>query len=123
MQRIEEDNLTLAAGLLQRSIDIDKKYVDAYLSLAGIYGQLKNYKSCVEFYEKAFAIDTDYTIEFKLPYSINLAGMGEFQKALDAINEFLIKKPPKNSTSLKAAEYRKRCYTFAVEYAKNHPGQ
>ena len=121
MQRIEEDNLPLAAGLLKQSIDIDKKYVDAYLSLAGIYGQLKNYKSCIEYYEKAFAMDTDYTIEFKLPYSINLAGMGEFQKALDAINEFLIKKPPKNSTSLKAAEYRKRCFTFGVEYAKAHP--
>jgi outer membrane protein OmpA-like peptidoglycan-associated protein/tetratricopeptide (TPR) repeat protein len=121
MQRIEEDNLALAAGLLQKSIELDKNYVDAYLSLAGIYGQKKNYKNCIEYYEKAFVLDTNYTIEFKLPYSINLAAMGRFQNALDAINEFLAKKPPKNSTSLKAAEYRKRCFTFGVEYAKTHP--
>jgi outer membrane protein OmpA-like peptidoglycan-associated protein/tetratricopeptide (TPR) repeat protein len=121
MQRAEDGNFTLAAGLLQQCISIDKKYVDAYLSLAGVYGQIKNYHSSVEYYEKAFAQDSDYTIEYKLPYSINLAGMGEFQKALDAINEFFIKKSPKNSTSFKAAEYRKRCYEFAVDYAKKHP--
>ena len=32
-----------------------------------------------------------YTIEYKLPYSINLAGLGEFEKALNAINELLDK--------------------------------
>ena len=39
---------------------------------------------------------------------------------MNAINELLDKKPPKNSTSLKAAEYRKRCYEFAVDYAKKN---
>ena len=122
MERAQDGNLTHAAGLLLQCIEIDNKYTEAYLSLAGVYGQLKNYKSSIEYYEKAFAQDADYTMEFKLPYSINLAGLGEFEKALDAINEFLEKKPPKNSTSLKAAEYRKRCYEFAVDYAKKNTG-
>ena len=39
-------------------------------------------------------------INFLIPF--NLAGLGEFEKALNAINELLDKKPPKNSTSLKA---------------------
>ena len=78
-------------------------------------------KPASDYYEKAFALDLNYTIEYKLPYSINLAGAGEFQKALDAINELLDKKPPKNPTALKAAQYRQRCYEFAVNYAKNHP--
>ena len=120
MVQAQDDHLTQAAELLQQAIQIDNKYLEAYLSLAGVYGQQKNYKSSTEFYEKAFAQDPDYTIEYKLPYSINLAGQGEFQKALNAINELLDKKPPKNSTSLKAAEYRKRCYQFAVEYAKKN---
>lgn len=120
LERAQTGNLTHAAGLLVQSIEIDKKYVDAYLSLGGVYGQMKNYKSSTEYYEKAFSMDPDYTMDYKLPYSINLAGMGEFEKALDAINELLEKKPPKNSTSLKAAEYRKRCYEFAVDYAKKH---
>lgn len=120
MVQAQDGHLTQAAGLLQQAIQIDNKYLEAYLSLAGIYGQQKNYTSSTEFYEKAFAQDPDYTIEYKLPYSINLAGLGEFEKALNAINELLDKKPPKNSTSLKAAEYRKRCYQFAVEYAKKN---
>jgi len=120
MEQAQDGHLAQAAGLLQQAIQIDNKYLEAYLSLAGVYGQQKNYTSSIEFYEKAFAQDPDYTMEYKLPYSINLAGLGEFEKALNAINELLDKKPPKNSTSLKAAEYRKRCYQFAVDYAKKN---
>jgi outer membrane protein OmpA-like peptidoglycan-associated protein/tetratricopeptide (TPR) repeat protein len=118
MEQAQDGHLTKAAELLQQAIQIDNKYLEAWLSLAGVYGQQKDYKSSIEYYEKAFAQDADYTMEYKLPYSINLAGMGEFEKALNAINELLEKNPPKNSTSLKAAQYRKRCYEFAVEYAK-----
>lgn len=123
MERAQDGNLVHAAGLLLQCIEIDNKYTDAYLSLAGVYGQLKNYKSSTQYYEKAFAQDTGYTIEYKLPYSINLAGLGEFEKALNAINELLDKRPPKNSTSLKAAEYRKRSYEFAIDYAKKNEGK
>ena len=121
LQRIEEGNFSSGAALLQQCIQVDKKYVDAYLSLAGVYGEIKNYKSSVDYFEKAFVLDSDYTIEFKLPYSINLAGMGEFQKALNAINELLEKNPPKNSNTYKAAQYRKSCFEFAVDYLKKHP--
>jgi outer membrane protein OmpA-like peptidoglycan-associated protein/tetratricopeptide (TPR) repeat protein len=122
MERAQDGNLTLAAGLLLQCIQIDNKYLDAYLSVAGVYGQLKNYKSSVDYYEKAFVQDANYTIEYKLPYSIQLAGLGEFEKALNAINELLEKKPPKNDNSLKACQYRKRCYEFAVEY-EEHAGK
>lgn len=120
LERAQDGNLTLAAGLLLQAIQLDDRYVEAYLSLAGVYGQLKNYRTCVGYYEKAFALDPVYTLEYKLPYSINLAGLGEFEKALAAINELLEKKPPKNETSLKAAQYRKRSYEFAVEYARQN---
>ena len=120
MEQAQDGLLNNAAALLQQSIAIDNKYLEAYLSLAGVYGQQKNYQYSVEYYEKAFAQDTGFTIEYKLPYSITLAGLGEFEKALNAINELLDKKPPKNSTSLKAAEYRKRCFEFAVAYANKN---
>jgi outer membrane protein OmpA-like peptidoglycan-associated protein/tetratricopeptide (TPR) repeat protein len=123
MERAQDNNLTMAAGLLLKAIETDNKYVEAYLSLAGVYGELKSYKSSVEYYEKAFALDPDYTIEYKLSYSIQLAGLGEFEKALNAINELLEKKPPKNENSLKACQYRKRCYEFAVDYARKNAGK
>lgn len=120
MEKAQDGQLDDAAALLQKALQADESYLDAYLSLAGVYGQQKNYRSSTEFYEKAFEKDPGYTIEYKLPYSINLAGMGEFDKALQAINDLLEKNPPRNSTSLKAAQYRKRCYEFAVEYAKKN---
>ena len=123
MERAQDGNLVPAVGLLLQCIEIDNKYTDAYLSLAGVYGQLKNYKASVNWYEKAFQQDPEYTIEFKLPYSINLAGLGEFEKALEAIKDLLEKKPPKNSTTLKAAEFRKRSYEFAIENARKQEGK
>ncbi len=121
LDKASEGNLAIAANLFLQCIEIDNKYVDAYLSLAGVYGQEKNYQSSVDYFEKAFALDSDYTIEFKLSYSINLAGLGRFQDALNAINQLLDKKPPQNSTTFKAAQYRKRCYEFGVAYAKKNP--
>ncbi|MEO7982548.1 MAG: OmpA family protein [Bacteroidota bacterium] len=121
MERVDDGNLTIAAGNLQQAIDADKNYVDAYLALAGIYAKLKSYKSSAATYEKAIAIDPDYTLDYKLMYSIQLAGLGDFDNALNAINELLAKKPPKNPTSLASAQTRKRSYEFAVDYAKNNP--
>ena len=122
MERAQDGNLTLAAGLLLKAIETDNKYLEAYLFAANLYGQLKNYKTSVEYFEKAFVIDPDYSIEYKFPYSIQLAGLGEFEKALSAVNELLDKKPPKNENALKAYQYRKRCYEFGVDYAKKNAG-
>ncbi len=121
MERVDEGNLANAAGLLLQAIETDKNYVDAYLSLGNIYGKLKNYRTAVQYFEKAFVIDSAYTLDYKMAYSTQLAGMGEFDKALAAINELLTKKPPKNPTSLENAERRKRSYQFAVDFAKNNP--
>jgi outer membrane protein OmpA-like peptidoglycan-associated protein/tetratricopeptide (TPR) repeat protein len=121
INRIELGSLTAAAGLLQQAIDVDKNYVQAYLALAGIYAELKNYKTSAEHYEKAFAIDTQYTIDYKLAYSIQLAGQGEFQKALVALNELMSKRPPKNQRSLESAQKKLKSYQFAVDYAKTNP--
>ncbi len=120
MERIEDGNITSAAGLLQQAIEADKNYVDAYLALGSIYGKLKSYKSSVGNYEKAFTIDSSYTLDYKIAYSIQLAGLGEFERALNSVNELLTKKPPKNPTSLASAQKRKRNYEFAIEYAKNN---
>ena len=122
-ERAQDGNLTLAAGLLLKAIETDNRYLQAYLSVASVYGQLKNYTTSIEYYEKAFAIDPDYSIEYKPSYAASLAGMGEFEKALNAINELLEKKPPKNERALKNYQQRKRCYEFAVAYAKKNAGK
>lgn len=112
-------NIQNAIPTLNKAITYDAKYVDAYLSLGGVYGELKDYNNSVLNYEKAFTIDSLYSKFYLLPYSINLAGTGKFSAALNAINNFL-SIPNLNEKSKKSAIYRKGCYKFAVEYAATH---
>ena len=116
LQKANDGNFKESINFLNQSIIADPKYVDAYLSLGGIYGEIKNYKSSTDNYEKAFALDSNYTNGYKLPYSINLAGQGRFEEALATINS-LLSKEKLSSTSRKAGEYRKKTYQFAVDYA------
>ena len=109
-----------AIQLLEQCIKQDGKYVDAYLSIAGVYGQLKDYETSVSYYEQAFALDSVYTQDFKLSYSINLAGLGQFQKAQTVIH-VLLSHTDLDPRTRKAAEYRKRCFDFAVDYAAKKP--
>jgi len=113
-----DDNFKGGIELLKQAVNVDKNYAEAYLSMAGMYGELKKYQDAIDNYEKAKAIDSNFFKDYNLPYSINLAGKGQFDKALAAVNEFLTI-PNLNENSTKAGEYRKKCYSFAIEYAKN----
>lgn len=120
-ERAADGNYANALGLLQLAVKTDPGFVDAYLAMGNLYGKMKNYRTSIENYEKAFAIDSNYTLPERLPYSVNLAGIGEFEKALAAVNELLEKKKPNNPLTLENLGKRKRSYEFAVEYAKNNP--
>ncbi|GAC1450687.1 MAG: hypothetical protein NVSMB7_13080 [Chitinophagaceae bacterium] len=121
LQLATDGNFKEGIRLLQRAVHIDNNFLDAYLSIAGMYGELKNYDSAIINYEKGHAIDSLYFKDYNLPYSINLAGKGLFEKALDAVNEFNAI-ANLNETSRKAGDYRKRCYQFAIDYKKNTAG-
>lgn len=108
-----------AVPVLSAAIKEDSNFVDAYLSLAGAMGQLKNYDQSVRLYEKARSKDSVYFQLYLLPYSINLAGQGRFQEALDAVNQFLTY-PKLNERSIKSGLYRKHSYEFALQYAASH---
>lgn len=113
-------NYTAALNYLEQALALDSKFVDVYLSRAGIYAELKNYTASVADFEKGLAMDSAYSKTYLLPYSISLAGVGKFKQALDAVNEFLAN-PTLNPQSIKAGNYRKSAYTFAVEYEKKYP--
>lgn len=124
LEKAQDGKYTESIAALQEAIQKDANYVDAYLSLAGIYGQIKNHQQSVAHYEKAFHLDSNYTAEYKLPYSINLAGLGQFQNALQTIAK-LLERPNLNPNTRKAAEYRKKTFQFAVDFentdaAKNY---
>jgi outer membrane protein OmpA-like peptidoglycan-associated protein/tetratricopeptide (TPR) repeat protein len=114
------NNFKESINTLQDAIKIDPHFLEAYLSIAGIYSEQKNYQAAIDNYEKAKAIDSSWFKDYNLPYSINLAGKGEFQKALAAVDQFL-SIPNLNNQSRKAGLYRRKTYQFAVEYAGQHP--
>lgn len=113
-------NYAKAISIFDECIAKDAKFVDGYLSKAGVFSEQKKYNESVAIYRKAKSLDSVYFSNFLLPYSIALAGNGEFEEALSSINRFL-EKPNLHERVAKAANYRKTCYEFAVEYKKQHP--
>lgn len=105
---------------LDEAIKADPKYVEAYLSRAGIYADMKNYNGSVNDFAKAFELDSVFSSTYELPYSISLAGIGKFDKALVMVNKFL-QTPGLNERSKKSGNYRKTTYEFAIGYASQHP--
>ncbi|MEO5682944.1 MAG: OmpA family protein [Chitinophagaceae bacterium] len=120
LQEATDGDLVAGIRLLQKAVVIDKNFADAYLSIAGIYADLKKYDSSIINYEIARRIDSVYFREYNLPYSIDLAGEGLFEKAMAAVEEFKTI-PGLSESSIKAAAYRARCYQFAIDYKKNNP--
>src|SRR5450755_1329736 len=73
---------------LKEAVAIDNRYEDAYLSLAGMYSELKNYQEAVDNYKIAKSIDSIYFLDYNLTYSINLARLGKFEEALQVLHDF-----------------------------------
>ncbi|HTI91046.1 MAG TPA: OmpA family protein [Puia sp.] len=120
LELAQNDDFKGGIESLKQAVLLDPGFADAWLSMAGMYGELKNYQGAIDSYEKARAIDSNYFKDYNLPYSINLAGKGDFSTALEAVNTFLTV-TNLNETSRKAGEYRKRTYRFALDYSAAHP--
>ncbi|BAV08749.1 WD40-like Beta Propeller Repeat [Filimonas lacunae] len=119
MLQLRDGFIKDAVPLLSKAIEYDANYVDAYLSLAGVYGELKNYAKSIEYYQLANSKDSDYCKIYNLSYSINLAGAGRFTEALQAVEKFM-SIPTLNERSKASGQYRLNCFRFAVNYAATH---
>lgn len=117
MQLAQEGDFSAGIRALEEAVQVDPGFADALLSLAGMHGELKNYQQSVDYYQQARKIDSIYFSDYALPYSINLAGLGRFEEALLAVEEFL-QVPNLNESSLRAGSYRKKTYQFAIRFAK-----
>lgn len=111
-----------AIPLLQQSLQLDSNFLEASLTLAGAYGEIKDYQRAATQYEQAFRQDNKNTSFYYLPYSINLAGLGKYQAALQALEVFA-STPNLSERSKRSLDYRKATYAFAMNYAKTHPNQ
>ncbi len=122
IEKAQDGKYNDAVESFREAIKRDGKYVDAYLSLAGVYAQMKNIDESIKSYEQAFAIDATYTSDYRLPYAINLARKGQFETALSEINGVL-GRSNLGSNTRKAAEYRKKTFQFAIDWQKKHASE
>ncbi len=102
---------------LTEALKLDPRFVDGYLSRAGIYANLKQYENSIADFERATNLDSVYASTYLLPYSISLAGTGDFSKALQTVERFLAT-PRLNEQSIRAGKYRKKTYEFAINFDK-----
>src|SRR5450631_2291401 len=115
-QQAGDDNFLAGIESLKQAVAIDSRFEDAWLSMAGMYTELKNYQSAVDNYRIARSIDSIYFKDYSLSYSIPLAGLGLFQQALAAVYDFQ-SVSGLHESSQRAADYRIRSYQFAIDYA------
>jgi outer membrane protein OmpA-like peptidoglycan-associated protein len=119
LEMLQNDERREVIPVLQKAIQLDAKFVDAYLSLGGVYGDLKDYANSVASYEKAISMDSIYTKYYLVYYAQNLAGLGRFNDALNAVNKFLTIERLSDKSRNNALHW-KSCYGFAIQYAASH---
>ncbi|MBU6157609.1 MAG: OmpA family protein [Bacteroidetes bacterium] len=122
LNEAEIKNYDKALELIDECIEANPRFVDAWLSKGGILSTQKKYKAALDAYEKGIALDTVYAYHFLLPYSIALAGNGQFQDALNAVQR-LLQKPTINERYQKSAQFRKKCYEFALAFESKKQNQ
>lgn len=106
-----------AISLLQEATDADENYADAWLALAKLQSEQKNYSYSVICFRRSMAIDINYTKPHFLSYAVSLAGTGDFVKALEMTNRFIEQVKP-NGAQLEQALQRKKSFEFAVNFEK-----
>ena len=119
MLKVDEGDYLSALTFLDQAIANYPNYLDAILSKAGILSELKRYEGSVENYERAFVVDQEQSREYLFTYAIALAGSGNFKKALQAVDRFLLL-PNINAASLQAARNRRESFAFAVQNLENN---
>lgn len=115
-----EGKYTESLAHLEDALKADPKFLDVYTARADMYSRMKNYSASIKDYEIIFQKDILFAKDFLLPYSVALAGTGNFKKALETVNASL-ENPRLNAQNIQAATIKKSSYEFALQYANEHP--
>ncbi|NLL27735.1 MAG: OmpA family protein [Bacteroidales bacterium] len=101
-----------------KSIELDKKFIEAYIMLATLYEEQKKYSESLEYYDKSFQLDEKFYPK-NFFYAGNLAlKIGEYEKALSYFNSFLNSKAVMPASKIQADRAIKVC-KFAIDQIKN----
>ena len=117
-EKASSGNSKEAIDLLQQATDADENYADAWIALAKLQAETKNYTYSIICFRRALSIDAEYFKPYLLSYAISLAGTGDFTKALEITNRYIEQYKP-TGTTLETALSRKKNFEFAVQQEKS----
>src|SRR5206468_1498336 len=70
----------------------------------------------------AYQMDSVFSNDYLIPWSINLAGLGRFAEAKQMVDR-LIANPASDRRSVEVARFREKKYDFALAFEKEHGRQ
>lgn len=106
-------------GYLQKAIDADPNYLDAYALLATIYERDRKYKEALPYFDQAYRIDSVFLLPAYPNYARAEAGTGNFAKALHLIEQYLAQSDLA-AVSRKSAMRWKEHFTFGLNSLQEH---
>lgn len=118
-EALDNGDYNNAKELCYKSMQLQPDFVDAWATLASIYGEQKNYDSAIYFFDKAISYDPLYTQGLQVPYSINLAGLGRFKEAREQVLK-IVNDSTKSSRYKESAMQRLKQYEFAIAFEAKH---
>ncbi len=112
-------NTKEAIPSLKEALTIAPNYLDAYGQLGMCYLETKDYKDALAAFGKYKQLDSSSSSlrQVMLPYSRAFAGTGDFQSALQLVNQYIAG----SKTGTRNAEKLKANYEFAVSHQKEIP--
>src|ERR1043165_95960 len=69
IQALQDGEWNHGRTLLNNALKIEPKFVEAWLSLGGMYGQLKQYDSAIYSYRRGYELDSVFSNDLLLPWS------------------------------------------------------
>lgn len=108
-----------AIPFLQKAIDKYPGYADAYILAGSIYEKARKYAEAIPYFEKANQIDSIYFLPGYYMYAHAEAGVGNFAKAIQLIDSYLLQ-PNLHESSQRDALQWKVHYEFGLKSQEEH---
>ncbi len=119
LSEIENVNYSLAITLLNEALEIEPFFLDAKIAKARIEFKKRRYEKCIEIYRSILDSNPNLCLDCYYEYAVSLAGLGDFEKALEKINIYLSQPNLHEDVKKNGLNFKKN-FEFGIEYKKKN---
>jgi outer membrane protein OmpA-like peptidoglycan-associated protein len=113
------DDQAKVIPFLEKAIQEDPRFLDAYAQIASLYERDRKYAQALPYFEKANQIDSLFLLPGYLMFAKAEAGTGNFKKALQLLAVYL-QRPGLSADSRGSALQWKAHFAFGLESEQRH---